>query len=464
MDDLELIKAKDWSSVEGLIDSTIQTAKKNEFFNLGIYRDDNGYYQTSGLVGISRLKNSHGNNILNSDGKPKVLKVEPRFGVDPFSMLDTLKDDEEFGKYLLSPHSKNGESDGERNEIFHIYNDAPIRIDSSEGDVNILGAVLFLRLLTELCKRPLYGRMERIESNLVGQVKGKILFNKHIKHNVSRAREERVYCQHQHYTVDVSPNQILKYALKKVHILINDFFEQSESAKLTFLRQISFCGSSLKMVSDIKFNSKDCINVNMTGFYAHYKPVISAARMILEDISIDFSGECTLNYILPHAINMQKIFEFYVRARLKKYLQKNLIPAGMPIDLVDYQDKFEIIEGEREKAYISGVVIPDIIIRIKNGDGTTKYRVYDVKYKDGNKRHGNREDRLQLLAYGLIYNCDQVGHIFPCNGESTKNEMSDIAFYDNKKTIKYHSFFLSSDETSEANLESMDSMVADNHM
>ena len=59
--------------------------------------------------------------------------------------------------------------------------------------------------------------------------------------------------------------------------------------------------------------------------------------------------------------------------------------------------------------YIAGNVKPDIVVY---NDENGKYAVFDVKYKNSFNMQSSRSDRLQILAYALMFNCVDVGNIF----------------------------------------------------
>ena len=55
--------------------------------------------------------------------------------------------------------------------------------------------------------------------------------------------------------------------------------------------------------------------------------------------------------------------------------------------------------------------------------------MFDVKYKDSLSSRYARPDRMQILAYGLMLNCNNVGNIFPtqdgtCNIYYKRNEIN----------------------------------------
>ena len=96
------------------------------------------------------------------------------------------------------------------------------------------------------------------------------------------------------------------------------------------------------------------------------------------------------------------------------------------IRLLPYDDKTPVlIEGNKAYAnYIRGNVKPDIILyNPENG----KYAVFDVKYKDSLNSRFSRSDRMQVLAYGLMFDAENIGNIFP-----TQDGTSNIYYISNK--------------------------------
>ena len=150
-----------------------------------------------------------------------------------------------------------------------------------------------------------------------------------------------------------------------------------------------------------------------TGVYVYYKPVINAAKMVLSEITLEATGNTAItSYVVPYAISMDKLFEMYVRAYLKKAGIGSYDSKEPGIKLSQYDDKTAVLR-ERTKTYskyIAGNIKPDIIIY---NDENDNYLVFDVKYKNPLNSRSSRPDRLQILAYALMLNCKNVGNIFP---------------------------------------------------
>ena len=173
---------------------------------------------------------------------------------------------------------------------------------------------------------------------------------------------------------------------------------------------ISYCSNALRHITDIQCSGAACSGLKFSGCYTYYKPVMAMARMVLDDISVESNGEIsTTGYIIPYAISMEKLFEVYVRAYLKKNgIESYRSKSDKGIRLEKFDDKTDVfVEDEglvNPGKYISGSIKPDLILIDRESNETV---VFDVKYKDYTSGDA-RNDRLQLLAYSMMKNANNV--------------------------------------------------------
>jgi 5-methylcytosine-specific restriction endonuclease McrBC regulatory subunit McrC len=258
-----------------------------------------------------------------------------------------------------------------------------------------------------------------------------------------RGRNDRFYCRYLHFTDDILENQILKAALKKAKRFIAEYFGDYSKDNNNYASMISYCSNSLRHISDIQCSGSVCNGLKFTGCYTYYKPVIAMAQMILNDISIESNGNVnTTGYIVPYAISMEKLFEVYVRA----YLKNNGISSYKSKDesgirLEKFDDKTDVFMEEdgllNPGKYISGSIKPDIILTNQDTGETV---VLDVKYKDYTNGD-SRNDRLQLLAYSMMMNADNVGIILPAQTEVEIFDARRINSMEHR-VVKYHQMLL----------------------
>ena len=415
--------AKDNSSLEGLSEKInpdeLLCSSQEDIVNLGIKRI-NGRIYSGNFVGVCKLKNVSGKGILSSDGREVILKIEPRFPVSVVDMLNAIRDDDEFEHYLAPQTNKLNDTNREiedlkDNELFHFFDDEdPIFLqDEIAKESSIITASVYITMLKALCSRPLMGRMVRNEQNLVGKAKGKIVFSKNIRANTLRGRDDRIYCRYLQYSEDILENQVLRAALHKAELFLNQYFGSAAGDKNSFREMISYSRKALSHVSYTKISRLDLSKIKTTGVYVYYKPVINAAKMVLNEITLEANGSSAVtSYVVPYAISMDKLFEMYVRAYFKRAGVHSYDSHESGIHISRYDDKTAVLR-ERNKSYanyIGGNIKPDIIIYDPD---TGNYVVFDVKYKDSLSSRYARPDRMQILAYGLMLGCNNVGNIFP---------------------------------------------------
>lgn len=420
--------ADDNTSLEGLTEkiniNEVYCTDDSVLTNLGV-RKINGRIYAGNYVGVCRLKSVTGSTIKTNDGREVILKIQPRFSLSAVEMLNIIKEDEEFERYLAPQTTRIGTADREvedliNNELFHFFSDEdPIFLqDEIAKESSIITASVFISLLYNLCKRPLMGKTIRREENLIGKAKGKILFNQNIRFNTLKGRDDRLYCRYLQYTEDIIENQILKAALRKVELFISQYFHSVSAYRNTFREMLSYCNNALAHISNKKISRYDLNGIKTSGVYVYYKPVINAAKIVLNEITMAANGSSTItSYVIPYAISMEKLFEMYIRSYFKR-AGVNVYGAKEPgIQLIPFDDKTMVLK-ERNKLlanYINGALKPDIILF---NPETTRYAIFDVKYKASTNTRFSRSDRMQILAYGLMFNAENIGNIFPTQEET----------------------------------------------
>ncbi len=180
---------------------------------------------------------------------------------------------------------------------------------------------------------------------------------------------------------------------------------------------------SKKRMSNIQskiIKKSDFLSVNITGFNSTYSHAIKLAEMIINHagITINQTGEQT-GLIIPYAIKLESIFEFYARAKIKKYIKESGIKD---IRLDAYRNIFssEILLNttNNDDCYLIHNYIPDIAFQ-KYNPQTNEWNyiaVMEVKYQRSTSDVINttrRHNTHQLLFYTLLLNVKRCGFIFP---------------------------------------------------
>ena len=444
--------------------------------NLGLHLHD-GSFRSGGFCGWCWLKDKNGNIIEDDNGSPVVLHQTCRFEdglkTEQLSainnMICVIAQDEEFVSYI------NAECENKNDRLFTFFFDDPlIEAKKCDEDNRIVTVISYLAMLKKLTRRGLMKKTVKRSENFTGKLRGHIDMKKQISKNLSAGRKERIYCTYIEKSADITENRILKYTLTlAAEYLEKNFHELFNS----FSGEIAVCRRRLKDVSEERFKPEDIDRIILPGMYKSYRPVLGLSKVIMTEISIlnDTEKKKTeIVKIVPYAVNMPLLFECYCRKRVKQALEEINKQTDYRAGMLPYvADKKNLTRSDsksgyacvgNKSCYIGGSVVPDIVIayyKIKDGTKDEKpfqYEVYDVKYKklryknveenELEKTNSRRDDRLQLLAYQSIYQCKEIGHIFPIQKtnkktkEKAEEKTEEKAEVINGKTTTYQQFFI----------------------
>lgn len=418
---------KDWNrDYEKLIPKGASVAKSMHGVipdEMGLYIDEKRYYHTSGYVGVGWLKDYQGKTMVDPvSGEKLALMIIPRFSLNPWEMLIKVMNDPEYELY----------ASGSNGDFFEIHtSEELVPVPNTETGGELLAAISFVKECEKICKKHLRQTMDFKEENFNGKIVGNIQMAKHIKQNVNQAREDRIFCKYPIFTVDTLENRIMKAALIKA----KKVFRNNGIAVKEIGRIYSYCENSLKAVRTVSISKSDFNRVNTTGFNSCYKRVMGLAKTVLLNTGVnDLIGKETdeIRYVIPYTINMESLFEFYVRAVLKEYLRKD---SDSHIVLDEYRmsqkNPLLTLKDSDQQAYLMNHYVPDIAL-IDQSDSESKYiAVFDVKYQNSlntvyseTRRHNSH----QLLFYTLLLNVKRCGFIFPKQRKDEK--LDDLEMYE----------------------------------
>ena len=438
------IKLKDYSEIE--IDSMelLRKAsipfksKKNVGENLGIYRTQGNRYRTDKYCGYMWLKNGN-EMVTDKEGENILIHIRPRFQLDLNVMIKKIAEDEEFFVYLGM--------DTDDPLITYFTDEQMIdEVPVEDNNYQLLTLLSYVTLLERLTRSSLMTKSVKVRENYVGRVCGRIVMNKQISGNIMKGHQERVFCEFNERTADIAENQILKQAL----YMADDYFEkkkqdtekrkasqkQGDSVQSEVYGKIKLLKKRFSRVTDNRSYAArdiDCLAKKLPNIYRNYLPVFNLAKIILSSLNVGSEPqdinetEVQKAKIIPYAINSHKLFECYARACIKSCIRQIMEESkdSCKIEMLKYvpdpknalcapnYGARQILKEKDSQCYIDGIAVPDIVLKYTD-EQKTFYRVYDVKYKDITREDMGREDRLQLLAYNLLYNGNNnTSFIFP---------------------------------------------------
>ena len=180
----------------------------------------------------------------------------------------------------------------------------PYKDNKSLPELDHLLVIHFLRLLEVQLHSGLKKNFIYREENLSSKIKGKILFNQHIKKNLIKNRLDKVYCQFLEYDINCLENRVLKKALT---ICIKSLTKIKKGI------HFSYCYSYFTEVSDV-VNPYELHNIKINPLYRKYKTLIDLAVQIIKLKRYQDLNE--KKGFPPFWINMPLLFEKYVYSLL----------------------------------------------------------------------------------------------------------------------------------------------------
>lgn len=196
------------------------------------------------------------------------------------------------------------------------FDEPAIQTDAFDNVLSPLLLIHYICLLEKLLKRGLKKGFVRLEENLNGKIKGRILIAKNIQKNLCAQRQERTYCGYQEWTVDTLENRILKKALKFSRQMLKTL-NISEHPKLKEIGQsITRMLLAFEQVGD-EIQSAQVRQIKVNKCWREYAEALKVAQMIFRrfEYSVEKAGQ-KQTAVPPFWIDMSRLYETYVYSKL----------------------------------------------------------------------------------------------------------------------------------------------------
>ncbi|MCT7468268.1 McrC family protein [Aliarcobacter cryaerophilus] len=232
-----------------------------------------------------------------------------------------------------------------------------------------------INLLNEL-KKGLYKEYLTKQDNLP-VLKGKYLINENLKYNFTK---NKIYCEYDEFSSNNSLNQFFLYAVKYLQKFVRD-------KKL--LKQCELIFDEVEYKS-VDINKLDRIHFNRLN--SRFKTSFEIAILLLKQSIPLFSQD---KKSFAFLFDMNVLFEKFI-ARMVKELDSNA--------KIQNQDNFGDL-----------TLKPDIIL---------KNQIIDTKYKKIRSIEDIKQsDKLQVFAYGVNYEVDNVMLLYPRHLDKIKYDL-----------------------------------------
>ena len=249
-------------------------------------------------------------------------------------------------------------------ELFHVDTTSKRIAVDKDGvfdRIEPLLIVLFLQLVSSILRKGgLRKDYIQEEDNLRGIIKGKVLFSKHIKSNLSRGRKDLAFCRYQEYSIDCPDNRVIKKALLICSKKMSSIQTWGKNAA-SLNKLLRYCLPAFENVStDISISQIKSLRVNPV--FKQYKTTIPLAKMIIEGnshlITDAKSEDNTKVLVPPFRIDMSRLFERYVYHLLcKKYNNVRFQIARGHGNIMDFckPDEHLVIDTKYKTKWSEGI-------------------------------------------------------------------------------------------------------------
>jgi 5-methylcytosine-specific restriction enzyme subunit McrC len=238
----------------------------------------------------------------------QAIYVEPKLN-DDNQQTDYLK-------MLLSALQRADIGLQDTKELFEIKFDAPfVEINRQQDLLTPLLILQFLHVVKDIVRKGLKKSYYRVENNLNGRVKGKILIAQTLKKNIVQNKNTQTICQYEVFGYDGLENRLLKKTL----IFIQRYLGTLKMEQSVFQNLFQYIMPAFVDVSDA-VELHDIKHTKMNPFYRTYEEAIEMARLILRRFGYNIDS-IALNQrikVPPFWIDMSKLFELYVLGLLKE--------------------------------------------------------------------------------------------------------------------------------------------------
>ncbi len=357
--DFDNHKAVDKKTFEELESFVLQNSDTVQYLKLG-QNKQHKFLQAQNYVGVIQTKSGVTIEIL-----PKIAKVH---------------DDEETKTMLIKMLKTLKKSP------FKNFNMANLK--STNMPLLEIFITMFLTELEVLIKKGIKSDYVNQEENL-RYLKGKLQFNKHIKHN--HIHKERFYVEFQEFTTDRVENSLIKTTLEYL------YKASKSNSNHKRIREFMFVFDELKVSHRIK---DDFSKVKLNRQMKDYELILQWAKIFL--LSNSFSPYTGKEVAFALLFDMNVLFESYVGHIFKK--------EGFNISLQDREHHLAYLNSEGKFQ-----LKPDIVIRHND-----EVIIADTKWKllsDDKTHQGvSQSDMYQLFAYGQKYKepqCKEMFLIYP---------------------------------------------------
>ena len=270
-------------------------------------------------------------------------------------------------------------------ELFEIKFDSPsICLPKQDDLLSPLLIIRFLKVVKRIVRKGLKKSYYKVDHNLHGKVKGKVLVSHTIKQNHAKNKDLHTYCRFEEFGDNGIENRLIKKTLLFVQRYLNTF--QGLNEQKFFQQTMDFIQPAFSQVSP-EVELHQIKHVKFNAFYRDYNEAIRLAKMILRRFGYNIqaiNNQSTID-TPPYWIDMSKLFELYVLGKLK----------------MAFGSKIE---------YLIRTYGNELDFLLSDGDDSI---VIDAKYKPSYSVYVNHQDIRQVSGYSRLLRIREKAKVSP---------------------------------------------------
>lgn len=316
--------------------------------------------------------------------------------------------------------------------IYEIkWEDEYIEIEDKQDHLTPLLVVQFLQMLRQIVRKGLKKTYYKVERNLYGKVKGKVMVASTIKHNLVKNKPLNTYCSFDEFGINGLENRLLKKALVFVQRYLNTFKIDTQAGLTNLFNYISpaFVDVSAEVsLQEVKHSKNN-------AFYKDYETGLKLAKIILRRFGYNINNTQSSKPIKtpPFWIDMSKLFELYVLGILKdEFNDKIHFQFGINKETYYGQPDY-LLSNCEEKIIIDAKYKPWYQFE----KGFDEYYIKDIRQLSGYARDNKIIEFLKGDIPGVI----DCLIIYPDQEYLKENEKAKISLESKEEIFQFNKFY-----------------------
>lgn len=293
-------------------------------------------------------------------------------------------------------------------------------------DFLLVQVVAFVNVISDLLERRRRVDRTPLQRSFNGQIRGRINIAKSVQRHWGAGEPHKVVCDITEVSANIPLNQVLMEALSRS----SAYLAKAEGGKEVFdriehkIRRTRSHLHGVERLADTSRRKLAMIRNSLRGYYAVFRPVFDLACCIIRNdrfVIQPADGEKELSMTVPFGVNMNALFELYIRACVENIPEVSLEP-------VENRSVWKCTSPGRETLpkrrpdIVGAIDKRGFIIEVKyyGKDWLETLQSDEKEVIEGHARP--REGFFQIVSYMHLFGAELGVIVFPSNKEDDITE------------------------------------------